>query len=58
MMTDDIEDCLSVVFNSLKNCDVPTEKLIAWCSAMLKSDRVGSIAKEQLQKLRAKLGGG
>ncbi len=52
MMTEDIEDCLSVVLKSLKKCDLPTDKLIAWCSAMLDNDCVGFIAREQLQSLR------
>ena len=52
MMTDDIEDCLSVVIKSLKKYDVPADKVIAWCSAMLKSDRTGFIASEELESLR------
>ena len=52
MMTDDIEDCLGVVLKSLKKCDVPADELIAWCSEMHESDRVGCIADEELQSLR------
>src|SRR5437763_1906585 len=52
MMTDDIEDCLSVVLQALKKWDLPTEEIAAWCSAMLESDRVGFIAQEPLQSLR------
>ena len=52
MMTADIEDCLSVVLRTLKNCNLPADEVIAWCSAMLDNDRVGFIAKEQLQSLR------
>jgi len=52
MMTDDIEDCLSVVLKELKKCDLPANDVIAWCSAMLANDRVGFIAREPLQSLR------
>jgi len=52
MMTDDIEQCLNVVLTALKTCDQRAEELFAWCSAMLKNDRVGFIAREQLESLR------
>ncbi len=52
MMTDDIEDCLSVVLENLKKCDLPAVEVIAWCSAMLENDRVGCIASQPLQSLR------
>ena len=35
LMTEDIEDCLSVVLKALKKCDLPAAEVIAWCSAML-----------------------
>lgn len=52
MMTQDIEDCLSVVVEALKKCDSPAEEVIAWCAAMLGNDRVGFIARELLESLR------
>jgi hypothetical protein len=52
MMTDDIQECLSVVLKELKKCDLPANDVIAWCSAMLANDRVGFIAREPLQSLR------
>ena len=52
LMTEDIEDCLSVVIEALTKCDLPAAEVIAWCSAMLDSDRVGFIAHEPLQSLR------
>jgi hypothetical protein len=52
MMTDDIEECLSVVLKELKKGDLPADDVIAWCSAMLANDRVGFIAREPLQSLR------
>ena len=52
MMTEDIEDCLSVVLKPLHKCNLPADEVIAWCSAMLASDRVGFIAREPLQSLR------
>jgi hypothetical protein len=55
MMTEDIEECLSVVIKALKNCDLPTDETIAWCSDMLAADRVGFIAQKPLQSLRTQL---
>jgi hypothetical protein len=52
MMTDDIEECLQVVINALKNCDLPSDDVIAWCTAMTKKDRVGFICDAELQALR------
>jgi hypothetical protein len=52
MMTQDIEECLSVVLRALKKCDLPVAEIITWCSAMLDNDRVGFIAREPLQSLR------
>lgn len=52
MMTDDIEDCLSVVLKELKKCELPANDVIAWCSEMLANDRVGFIARDPLQSLR------
>jgi hypothetical protein len=52
LMTADIEDCLSVVVKALKKCELPADDVISWCSAMLDSDRVRLIAREQLESLR------
>ena len=52
LMTQDIEDCLDVVLKALEKCDLPAAEVIAWCSAMLDTDRVGFIARESLQSLR------
>ena len=52
LMTEDIEDCLNVVLEALRKCDLPAAEVIAWCSAMLENDRVGFIAREPLQSLR------
>jgi hypothetical protein len=52
MMTDNIQECLSVVLKELKKGDLPANDVIAWCSAMLANDRVGFIAREPLQSLR------
>jgi len=49
LMTEDIEDCLKVVLEALRKCDLPAAEVIGWCSAMLESDRVGFIAREPLQ---------
>ena len=52
LMTDDIEECLSVVIKALKQCDLPTGEKIAWCKEMLHRDRVGFIYEEELQALQ------
>jgi hypothetical protein len=52
MMTDDIEECLSVVLKELKKGDLPANDVIAWCSAMLAKDCVGFIARSPLQSLQ------
>ena len=52
LMSEDIEDCLSVVIQAVSKCDLPAAEVIAWCSAMLENDRVGFIAEEPLQSLR------
>jgi hypothetical protein len=52
LMTGDIEDCLDVVLKALGKSDLPAAEVIAWCTAMLDTDRVGFIAREPLQSLR------
>ncbi len=52
MMTGEIEDGLKVVLEALKKSDLPATEVIAWCSAMLESDRIGFIVREPLQSLR------
>ena len=52
LMTEDIEDCLKVVLEALRKCDLPATEVIAWCSSMLDNDRVAFIAREPLQSLR------
>jgi hypothetical protein len=50
-MTEDVETCLSEVFNALAKCDLPAAKIVAWCLAMLENDRVGFIARKPLEFL-------
>jgi hypothetical protein len=52
LMSDDIEECLTVVIQALRKCDLPASELIAWCRDMLKKDRVGFICEEELKALR------
>jgi hypothetical protein len=54
LMAQDIEDCLTVVLKALEKCDLPAKEVVAWCSAMLDTDRVGFIARELLQALRTR----
>ena len=52
LLTQDIEECLTVVLKALEKCDLPANEVIAWCSAMLDNDHVGFIAREPLEALR------
>ena len=52
MMTEEIEDGLKVVLEALRECDLPADEVIAWCTSTLENDRVGFIAREPLQALR------
>ena len=52
LMTPDIEECLTVVLKALEKGDLPANEVVAWCSAMLDTDRVGFIARTPLQALR------
>lgn len=53
LMTQDIENCLIPVIRAVETSTLPAAEGIAWCSAMLHSDRVGFIARERLESLRA-----
>jgi hypothetical protein len=55
LMTPDIEECLSVVLDSLRTCDLQAHESINWCSAMLKADCVQFIATQELERLRGHL---
>jgi hypothetical protein len=52
MMTEDIEASLHVVLKALEKCDLPAGEIIAWCTAMHETDRVGFIASKPLESLR------
>ncbi len=52
LMTGEIEECLQVVISSLRKCDLPVGEVIAWCKAMLQSDRVGFICDDELRALQ------
>ena len=52
LMTDDIEECLKVVIQAIRKCDLPASELVAWCRDMLKKDRVGFICEKELKALR------
>ena len=55
LMTEEIEDCLKAVIKALGKCDLPAAEVIAWCSAMIKTDRNGFIASEALESLRNRI---
>jgi hypothetical protein len=51
MMTEDIEDCLSVVIQSLQKGDGPADEARAGSTAMRANDRVGFLATQHLEAL-------
>jgi hypothetical protein len=55
LMTEDIEVCLSVVIEAVKECDLPAEDVLTWCSSMLDAARVGFIARKPLEALRRRV---
>ena len=52
LMTDDVEECLQVVVKAIRKSDLPPTDIVAWCKAMIKSDRVGFIYDRELQALQ------
>ena len=51
LMTQDIEECLPVVLQALKQSDLPPDEIVAWCAEMIQSDRVGCICDRDLGAL-------
>ena len=51
LMSQDIEECLQVVIKALRQCDLPADDVIAWCSGMLKKDRIMFLCRKELQAL-------
>ncbi len=56
LMADDIEACFPAVLEALPKCDLPAAEVITWCTAMLKSDRVGFLCDQKLRALRQQFG--
>jgi hypothetical protein len=52
LMTDDIENRLSSVLDSLHRCDLPTADVRAWCTDMINADHVGFLCNQELRALR------
>lgn len=52
LMTEEIEDCLSVVVQELQQGKLPADEVHTWCESMMANDRVGFIAREALESLR------
>jgi hypothetical protein len=46
------EECLQVVVQSLKKCELPPADIVAWCKAMTKADRVGFVYDQEPEELR------
>lgn len=47
-MAEDIEGCLQVVLEAVRKSDVAATEKLAWCLAMLESDRMGFLIREPL----------
>lgn len=54
LMTSDIEECLQVVVAALSKSDLPPGEIVAWCKAMIASDRVGCIYDRELRALQCR----
>ncbi len=54
MMTEDIEECLHVVIQTIAKSDLPAEDVTAWCADMTRQDRVGFICDSELAALAKK----
>jgi len=52
LMIHDIEECLQVVLPAVKNSGQSPDEIVAWCAAMIKSDRIGSICDRDLGTMR------
>jgi hypothetical protein len=52
LMTEDVEACLRPVIEALTKCDLPTDEVLTWCTAMRAADEVRFIAQEPLESLR------
>jgi hypothetical protein len=51
LMTDDIAECLRVVFPAVQQCSLPPAEILAWCAKMTQSDQVGFICEHDLKAL-------
>ena len=51
MMLEDIEQCLTVVFKSLKQSGLESSTIKKWADEMVYSDRCGFIAEQQFKQL-------
>jgi hypothetical protein len=55
LMADDVDACLKVVIEAVTKSDLPADEVLAWCSALLKADRMGFIARGPLEALRGRV---
>jgi hypothetical protein len=55
LMTGDVEACMKVVIEAVTKSDLPADEVLAWCSALLKADRMGFIARGPLEALRRRV---
>jgi hypothetical protein len=55
LMAEDIENALSVVIEAVAKGDLPADEVLAWCSALLQTDRIGCIARRPLEALRRRI---
>jgi hypothetical protein len=55
LMAGDIEDGLSVVIEAAAKCDLLADEVLAWCSGLLQTDRMGFIARQPLEDLHRRI---
>lgn len=51
LMTEDIEPCLRIVVQAVRDSGLPAQDIAAWSAAMTKNDRVGFLCDKELQSL-------
>ena len=55
LMTADVERCLRVVLRGVEKSKLPPTRIVAWCDALRKSDRVGFILAKEVNAVKARL---
>jgi hypothetical protein len=52
LMTEDVEACLEAVLRAVEKSKLPPARIVAWCDALRKNDRVGFILDKEVNAVR------